>query len=126
MDGAFACAYAGVAEAGVDTSDWLINTGYAVIGYTRGGKWYPWAKGALLSDQPQVPYFNRGDRVGFLLDLTTRPRTLEYFINGESQGVTHSSNSEVPLPSSGALFPAVGGSDGGAQFRARFDLPYPH
>ena len=123
-----AIAYAGVAEAGVDTSGYLSSAGYTVLGRTtRGGSWHPRAKGTELEDQPRVPCFKPGDRVGFLLDLTARPGTLEYFLNGKSQGVVHSGNSEVPLPSSGALFPAVsGGYAGSTQFRARFDLPCPH
>ena len=120
-------AWAGVAEAGVNTSANLSSTGYVVIGYTGGGSECPYAKGTGLSDQPEVPRFKPGDRVGFLLDLTARPGTLEYFRNGVSQGVVHSGNTKVPLPSSGALFPAVGGGfKGRVKFRARFDLPCPH
>ena len=137
-------AWAGVAEAGVDTSTYLASTGYAVSGHSGGGSWYPYAKGTPLRGQPKVPHFKcGGDRVGFLLDLGAETearteaegdarakRTLEYFLNGESQGVTHSgkhSEGALQLPSSGALFPAVsGGYESSAQFRARFDLRCPH
>ena len=120
-------AWVGVAEAGVDTSAHLHTTGYVVVGYAVGGSEHPYAKGTALRDQPRVPCFNRGDRVGFLLDLTARPGTLEYFLNGESQGVVIRADSSKPLPSSGALFPAVSNADSGSsQFRARFDLPCPH